>query len=207
MRLLSFIIILLPLTLACQNTTNNNTGLPIVDSVKTTTINPYDSIFAKRPEFISDGFDYPVGPPDAKGYYDAQPFTKNTHLGEDWNGKGGGNTDLGDTVYAAANGYISSIFDYGGGWGNVIRIIHKLPNGKYIETLYAHEKDVFVESNTFIKRGAPLGTMGNLDGKIYSHLHFEMRTTIDMDLGGGYSTDTTGYISPKNFINKNRPKR
>ena len=41
---------------------------------------------------VSDGFDFPVGPPDAKGYYDAQSFGKNRHLGSDWNGVGGGNT-------------------------------------------------------------------------------------------------------------------
>ena len=38
----------------------------------------YDSIFAKRPEFIAKSFDFPVGKPSAKGYYNAQAFTKNT---------------------------------------------------------------------------------------------------------------------------------
>jgi hypothetical protein len=49
--------------------------------------------------------------------------------------------------------------------------------------------------------------MGNLDGKMYAHVHFEMRNIVGMDLGGGYSTDTTGYMSPKVFIKANRPKR
>ena len=31
-------------------------------------------------------FDFPVGKPDAVGYYNAQEFTENDHLGEDWNG-------------------------------------------------------------------------------------------------------------------------
>jgi len=48
------------------------------------------------PGYLADAFDYPVGKPDAKQYYNAQPFGKNYHLGDDWNGKGGGNTDLGD---------------------------------------------------------------------------------------------------------------
>lgn len=34
---------------------------------------------------IADAFDFPVGKPDAKSYYNAQPFTKNNHLGDDWN--------------------------------------------------------------------------------------------------------------------------
>ncbi len=44
-------------------------------------VNKYDTLFSKHTEYIADGFDYPVGMPDGKGYYDAQPFTKNRHLG------------------------------------------------------------------------------------------------------------------------------
>ncbi len=170
-------------------------------------ITKYDSVFANHKEYITDGFDYPVGSPDAKGYYDAQSFTKNSHLGEDWNGIGGGNSDLGDPVYVVANGYVTLVHDYMGGWGNVIRVIHKLPDGRYIETLYAHEKDVYVKPGDFVKRGQKIGIMGNLDGAMYAHVHFEMRHTIDMDLGGGYSSDTTGFMNPKAFIKKHRPIR
>ena len=35
---------------------------------------------------FTSGFDFPVGKPDAVGYYNAQEFTENDHLGEDWNG-------------------------------------------------------------------------------------------------------------------------
>ncbi len=48
---------------------------------QTEAVNKYDTLFANHPQYISDGFDYPVGPPNAVGYYDAQPFTKNKHLG------------------------------------------------------------------------------------------------------------------------------
>ena len=61
------------------------------------------------------GFDFPVGPPDASGYYDAQPFGINDHLGSDWNGDGGGDTDLGDPVHAIAAGVISEATNHGGG--------------------------------------------------------------------------------------------
>ena len=81
-------------------------------------------------EYISDGFDFPVEKPIAKGYYDAQPFGKNNHLGSDWNGIGGGDTDLGDAIYATANGYVNFVGDLRGGWGKVIRITHMLQNGK-----------------------------------------------------------------------------
>lgn len=55
---------------------------------------------------LVDGFDFPVGKPDAKGYYDAQSFGKNNHLGSDWNGNGGGNSDFGDDVFSIADGVV-----------------------------------------------------------------------------------------------------
>ena len=39
---------------------------------------------------LADGFDYPVGKPDGEGYYIFRGFSPNGHLGEDWNGNGGG---------------------------------------------------------------------------------------------------------------------
>src|SRR5262245_17826827 len=74
---------------------------------------------------LADSFDFPVGPPDAAGYRDAQAFGENDHLGEDWNGLGGGDTDLGDPVYSAANGLVLFAEDIGGGWGNVVRVAHR----------------------------------------------------------------------------------
>ena len=62
---------------------------------------------------LSDGFDFPVGKPDGKNYYNAQPLGKNDHLGDDWNGTGGGNTDLGDPVYSIANGWVRCSYNAG----------------------------------------------------------------------------------------------
>ncbi|HRI59430.1 MAG TPA: M23 family metallopeptidase, partial [Saprospiraceae bacterium] len=169
----------------------------------------YDSLFAKYPKYLSDGFDFPVGKPDAKGYYNAQPFMKNTHLGDDWNGRGGGNTDFGDPVYAIANGYVSEATDVGGGWGNVIRIVHKNKSGKwrYVESLYAHFDKKMVKNGDFVFRGAQIGTIGNNSGMYWAHLHLELRHSPDLPLGGGYSSDTTGYLDPTHFIKQHRPKR
>ncbi|RYD62218.1 MAG: hypothetical protein EOP84_34825, partial [Verrucomicrobiaceae bacterium] len=49
---------------------------------------------------LADGFDLPVGRDGTKKYYKARGFRSNGHLGEDWNGEGGGDTDLGDPVYS-----------------------------------------------------------------------------------------------------------
>ncbi len=155
-------------------------------------------------EFIVDGFDFPVGKPDARGYYNAQKFGKNNHLGDDWNANTGGNTDLGDPIYSIANGYVTHAFDHKGGWGKVIRVIHKMPDNRYFESLYAHCDSMLVSEKTFIKKGEKIGTIGTADGLYLAHLHFELRNRINMPLGGGYSNNTEGYLDPTEFINKNR---
>jgi murein DD-endopeptidase MepM/ murein hydrolase activator NlpD len=176
-----------------------------------------NSIFAKHSEYISDGFDFPVGKPNAKKYYIAQKFRKKNpnfgnhfHLGEDWNGIGGGNSDLGDPVFSIANGFIIFAKDGGPGWGNVVIIIHKLPNkSKYtfIVSLYAHLQKMYVKKGNLVKRGQKIGTIGNVNGTYLAHLHLEMRSNINMPIGGGYAAWTKGFINPSSFIKKNRPKK
>lgn len=158
-----------------------------------------DSLFTTHKEYISSQFDFPVGKPTSKGYYNAQKFRENDHLGEDWNGVGGGNSDLGDPIYSISNGYVHSSENIGGGWGNVIRIIHSYKNA-YYESIYAHCDTIFIKEGQFIKRGEKIGTIGTADGTYLAHLHLEIRDSIFMDIGAGYSTDSKGYIDPTEFI-------
>jgi hypothetical protein len=72
---------------------------------------------------VSDGFDYPVGRAarvteanDGDGWYNAQDLGENNHLGEDWNGEKGGNSDCGAPVYAASKGLIVFAAEAGPGW-------------------------------------------------------------------------------------------
>lgn len=156
-------------------------------------------------EYITDGFDFPVGRPDGNGYYNAQVFGKNNHLGDDWNGNGGGNSDLGDSVFATANGYVNFAEDVDGGWGNVIRILHKLPDGTRVESLYAHFEKIVVKQGDWVKRGDFIGTVGTANGIYYAHLHFEIRSDVSMGIGAGYSSDQSGYLDPTQFIREHRP--
>jgi len=151
-----------------------------------------------------NGFDFPVGKPNAKGYYNAQKFTENNHLGEDWNGIHGGNTDLDDPIFSIANGYVSFSEDIKGGWGNVIRIVHYVSENKQIESLYAHCNSINVKKGDYVKKGSRIGTIGNNNGQYLAHLHFELRNQIGLPIGGGYSSDTKGYINPTEYIKKNR---
>ena len=161
------------------------------------TVSPDSIIF-------TDGFDFPVGKPDAKDYYNAQGFKENYHLGDDWNGTGGGNTDLGDPIYAIANGYVSFAEDMGGAWGKIIRIIHYISDTEKVESFYAHCNEMYFPEGRWVNKGAKIGTIGNCNGVYSAHLHFEMRNIVGLPIGGGYSSDTTGYINPTEFIKNHR---
>lgn len=192
--------------LGCKETTTHKSTLEHKPQKTNVSKNPFvffDSLFTKKPTFKATGFDFPVGKPNANDYYNAQKFTANNHLGDDWNGKGGGNTDLGDPIYAIGNGYIDFAEDIGGGWGNVIRIIHTYKNN-YYESLYAHCDKISIKKGSFVTRGTQIGTIGNANGAYYAHLHLEIRDSILMDIGDGYSENTAGYLNPTTFIKTNR---
>ena len=191
---------------------HQNTDLTSVEHhiIKNTPAQNYDSIFSVNQPFEAKGFDFPVGKPNALNYFNAQTFGENFHLGEDWNGKGGGNTDLGDPVYSVANGLVTFTENVCCGWGNIVRIIHKLPNDaeySYVESLYAHMHNINVKNGELVKRGQQIGTIGTAHGRYSAHLHFEMRNALNMSIGKGYSEDQTGYFAPTDFIEKNRPSK
>ncbi len=164
----------------------------------------------------ADGFDYPIGKTatvteakDKDGWYNAQDFTENNHLGEDWNANTGGNTDCGEPVYASANGVIVYAEDAGAGWGNVVIIEHLLIDGTKVQTLYGHLESVAKKSGE-VKRREKIGTVGNANGRYYCHLHFEVRFAdcpVWNTAGQGYSAETKGWIDPSKFIDANRPAK
>jgi septal ring factor EnvC (AmiA/AmiB activator) len=139
------------------------------------------------------------------GYYDAQPFGQDHHLGSDWNGEGGGATDLGDPVTAAASGVVSYAANAGIGWGNVVILTHLLGPGEAVESLYGHLDRVDVRVGQSVARGAVIGTIGDADGRYVPHLHFELRTTPGLGVGGGYAASTEGWADPTAFVLAHRP--
>ena len=191
-------------------------GSPVEDKVEAPELPP--THFSSEAEIlkycpVSDGFAYPVGAPDGKGYRDVQPFGRNHHLGEDWNGGQGkgGNGDLGDPLYSIADGIVTYAEPVGKncryGWGNVVKIVHNAGTAEkpeYVESLYAHLDEIEVSEHQIVKRGEQIGTMGNCDGHYWSHLHFELRSEPFMSIGRGYGVDTNGYLEPKKFIEQHR---
>ena len=194
MKNIFFIAILSVLILSC---TSRNKKENVIAEFQKTILEP-DTIL------VTNGFDFPVGKPNAKDYYNAQKFKENNHLGEDWNGVGGGNSDIGDPIYAIANGYVSFAEDKKGGWGNVVRIVHYITKEQQLESLYAHCLDIEVQTGDYVNKGDVIATIGNNDGQYLAHLHFELRSTIGLPIGGGYSENTEGYINPTEFIKNHR---
>ena len=163
---------------------------------------------------VSDGFDYPVGragritqAKDGDGWYNAQDFRQNNHLGEDWNAEAGGNSDCGLPVYAVSKGLIVFAAEAGPGKGKIIIVRHQLPDGTLVETLYEHLQS-FARTDGEVARREKIGQIGDADGAYPCHLHFELRFS-DCPAWGtpgpGYSSDTTGWSDPSNFIDAHRP--
>jgi len=162
------------------------------------------------PCLLADRFDYPVGFPDAYGYYTARGYTPNGHLGEDWNGRGGGNSDEGDSVYAIANGVVVFSANHHMGWGNVIILRHAFKDkstGKvrFVDSLYGHLGRRYAELNEVVPRGKKIGTIGTNNGMYWAHLHFEIRRNISIGMERSqFATDYSNYYSPSRFIEANR---
>jgi len=148
-------------------------------------------------------FDFPVGWPDAKGYYDARSFGMKGHMGSDWNGVRGENTDLGDPVYASADGLVIFSGYAGAGWGDCIIVAHRLPGrfrDRQIETFYGHVQDRFVQVGDMVARGQKIGTIGTANGRYLAHLHFEIRRRPWMGICRGYHENPAWWYDPTKFI-------
>lgn len=157
---------------------------------------------------MADGFDFPVGKPDAANYYMSRGFKANYHLGEDWNGLGGGNTDLGDPVYSMGNGIVVFAKDVRMGWGNVVIIRHAfLDRGevKMVDSLYGHLDKIMVREGQQITRGQQVGTIGNNRGMYAAHLHFEVRKNLYIGINrSSFRRDLSNYHVPSAFISPRR---
>lgn len=152
-------------------------------------------------------FDFPLGSENGAMSYNAQRFTENRHLGDDLNGIGGENSDLGDPIYAVADGRVLLARDGGPGWGNVIIVLHAyLDNGerKFVQSYYGHVETMLVRANDDVRRGQKIATVGTASGRYLAHLHFEMREFTTPFVGPGYREDTRGWIDPSAFIQSHR---
>jgi len=158
---------------------------------------------------LADGFDFPVGKPNAVGYYKFRGYWPNGHLGEDWNGRGGGDSDLGAPIYSTARGVVVISENIGAGWGNciVIRHAYRDETGKIsmVDSQYGHLHQRIAKVGQIVEKGQLVGTMGSNNGMYAVHLHFEMRKNLRIGMNRSqFARDNTNYYSPTDFINKHR---
>ena len=180
---------------------------------------------------VSDGFDFPVGPRgDNVDVF--QTYKVDTdlvdpayyksfgvwHTGEDWNGRGGGDTDLGDPIYAVSHGRVVALGYYPPSWGNLVLLEHVLPDGSRVWSQYAHLDRIMVsQEGQPITRGQQVGTLGKgaktdkyPHGRWIAHLHFELRrVSLPIDNWTPMVRDRNqvlaNYFNPTPFIQANRP--
>ena len=153
---------------------------------------------------LADGFGLPVGLENGKKYYKARGFRPNGHLGEDWNGVGGGDSDLGDPVYVTAGGLVVYARDFRAGWGNVVIVRHAyMERGdvRYVDSLYGHLDRILVKEGQRLDRGDKVGTIGTAHGQYPAHLHFEMRKDIRVGMfRSSFKRDFSVYFDPTQFV-------
>jgi murein DD-endopeptidase MepM/ murein hydrolase activator NlpD len=158
---------------------------------------------------LADGFDFPVGKPEAKGYHKARGFWPNGHLGEDWDGNGGGDTDLGDPIYAIGRGVVILSENVKLGWGNcvIVRHAYRDTNGRIdmVDSLYGHLLDRAVKVGQIVQKGELVGRMGSNFGMYPAHLHLEVRKNLAIGMNRTkFARDYSNYYSPTAFINAHR---
>jgi len=158
---------------------------------------------------MADGFEIPVGKPPGDGYYVFRGYAPNGHLGEDWNGKGGGDSDLGDPVYSCADGIVVYSFDVRVGWGNCVIVRHAYRDAggaiQQVDSLYAHLDQRSVRKDQIVRRGQQVGTIGTAHGRYAAHLHFEMRKNLLVGMNRTkFAKDFSVYYSPRQFMAAHR---
>ena len=157
---------------------------------------------------LADGFDLPVGKPDGHGYYKARGMRPHGHLGEDWDGVGGGDTDLGDPVYCIGDGVVVFARDCHQGWGNVIIVRHAYRDGfgvRNVDSLYGHLDKILVHRGQAVRRGQHIAAIGNAHGLYDAHLHLEVRKNISIGMSRDkFAQDMSNYYDPSDFIMSHR---
>jgi len=161
-------------------------------------LSPIEMVLAPK----ADNFEYPVGSEHGALTYNAQPFLTDKHLGDDLNGIGGWNSDLGDPVYAAADGLVILSGWPSDGWGNVVILLHELADGRTVETFYGHLDSIRVPVGKQVRRGDQIGTIGTANERYLAHLHFEIRRYPTLDVGGGYANSELGRVSGELALKK-----
>ena len=157
---------------------------------------------------LTDGFDYPVGKPNADNYYKSRGFTPHGHLGEDWVRQEGSGVAFRNPVYSVGTGVVTLARDFRRAWGNVVVIRHAfLEDGRvqYVDSLYGHLDKILVSEGQRVARGQQIGTIGTAHGLYPPHLHFEIHRNLTIGVvHTGFAGDYSNYEDPTRFLDSHR---
>jgi len=143
-------------------------------------------------------FDSPMGclTYNAQAYWEMNEKRGGHHTGDDLNGIGGMNTDLGDPVYSVADGLVLYAGEPSSGWGNTLIVAHRAVDGRILHAMYSHLERFEVACGTLVARGQAIGRVGTGNDHYPAHLHFEMRESDHVDIGGGYRHQKLNLLDP-----------
>jgi len=147
-------------------------------------------------------FTAPMGSESGALTYNAQPFWEDNpgrgghHTGDDLNGIGGMNSDLGDPVFAVADGLVVFAGEPSKGWGNVVILAHRLADGRVLQSYYAHLDRITVPLGALVGRGEGIGSVGTANDNYPAHLHFEIREARGVAITGAYRDKPLDCLPP-----------
>lgn len=163
------------------------------------------SVWQRQSMPVIARIDAPMGSESGAMTYNAQPFWSMNeargghHTGDDLNGIGGMNTDLGDPVFAVADGVVVYSGEPSTGWGKILILGHRFADGRYFQSMYAHLHEAFPALGALVGRGQKIARVGTAHGVYPAHLHYEIRCGNGADIGAGYAEQRLNRVSPAEF--------
>ena len=142
---------------------------------------------------IVDLLDFPLNPPDgdgvARGGADFGVYRgryEQYHTGEDW-WLSRGRSSFGAPVYSIGHGRVTYAAPLG--WGRdqgIVIVQHGFADGRQLLSFYGHldPSSVTLNAGECVRRGQQVGLIGR--PRTPPHLHFEIRTHMPDEPGGGY---------------------
>ena len=91
------------------------------------------------------------------------------------NGIGGTNSDLGDPVFAVADGLVIFAAETSAEQGKTVVLAHRTGDGRLLQSEYAGLERMAVAAGDLVPRGKALGTVGTANGHHAARLDFAMR--------------------------------
>ena len=143
-------------------------------------------------------FDPPMGhlTYNAQGFWEMNEKRGGHHAGDDLNGIGGMNTDLGDPILAIGDGLVIYTGEPSSGWGKIVMTAHRTLDGRVLHAMYAHLERIDVSLGALVTRGQMIGTNGTANDNYPAHLHFELRESDHLDIRGGYHSSKLNLLDP-----------